>query len=226
MTAVVPRVLVRVCLLAVLTTGVVVGVSPPASADASPNLVKNFGAEAPPGGNYTGNPGSVPQWLSDVPGAAIRYGALRFFPTSSTPGPANRGSSLFYGGKRATSTPSETGDFTAFSQTINLSPYVAKINGGAVKVSIVGWLGGYASDKDYAILSVNMFHDGTFLKQVPLVGPTPAERGNTTKLIKRSATTSVPKTTNTIIVQVSFRGFSGLYSDGTADNIIIKLQNL
>ncbi len=56
------------------------------------------------------------------------------------------------------------------------------------------------------------------------LGPvTPAQRGNGTKLLKVTKTTSVPAATRTVKITIAAIRGSGAYNDGYSDNVAIQL---
>lgn len=212
------RVLLRAAIGTLLAAASLVMTGSPASAATSVNLIKNFGAEAPPGGG-TGVDIDVPHWDDRTGATVARYGAQRFFPNSSTPGPTSRGNSFFYGGPNPDS---------IFVQTPDLTKFITKIKTGVVKVNVVAWLGGIGSENDRCDFRLVLAdsEDDT-IKEVRLNGPTAAERGNTTKFVKRTATVAVPALTRLAGAHLICDNALGAGANtGIADNLVVKLQNV
>lgn len=213
------RSIVRVITLAALATGFTfVGVQP-ASAATSPNLVRNPGADLAPGGSPTGADIDIPMW-GDIYATAVKYDTPRFFPTSSTPGPANRGTSFFYGG-------SFNGD-SQIQQIADISKYATKINAGGVKISVVAWLGGIGNNNDVCNFNLKLVNQAetAILKRIDLTGPTAFERGGQTKFLKRSATVAVPKLTRKMSMEFRCDSDGTGANTGIADSLVVKFLNV
>src|SRR5689334_10146664 len=61
------------------------------------NIIANFGAEAGPGATSESVVVAVPKWQVTGKFTPVQYG-VNGFPTSASPGPANRGRNFFAGG--------------------------------------------------------------------------------------------------------------------------------
>jgi len=130
----------------------------------TPNLIVNPGAESGSSG-----------WTS-VQGAmvVIRYDAGDGYPGPTDPGPADRATSFFGGGSAATSRS---------TQVVTL-PNTAEIDGGQVRYTLGGWLGGYASQADNAQLAAEFLSASNQVLATAVIGPvTAADRGNVTGLL-------------------------------------------
>ena len=106
--------------------------------------------------------------------------------------------------------------------------YLNKIKTGNVKLNAVAWLGGFSSQKDSAHFWVTMTHSGgappTIVK---LVGPTPTQRANATKFLKRQALgVAVSLDVTKISVQLRFTRIDGSYNDGYADSLSVTLTGV
>jgi hypothetical protein len=186
------------------------------------NLLKNGDAET---GNQTGfyatdtvsvvNPDywTVGAASGESPSVtAIRYG---------TPGVAGvdvsaaigGGLNFFAGG------PGTALDY--MSQRVYLPDATSEIDRGTVSITISGYLGGFGSEPDNALLSA-FFYDSGGLQQSGIEAPIVynTDRQNLTKLQLVSATGVVPPGTRSIGVRVLFtRGLGGSYDDAYADNL-------
>ncbi|HEY1737147.1 MAG TPA: phosphoesterase [Acidimicrobiia bacterium] len=204
-----------VCSTAIGATMFVGGV--PAHAAASPNLIKNPGAEAGPGG--TGSTVNVPNWTRSTGKTltAVKYGTSGGFPTTSSPGPSTRGKNFFAGG-------SDTKPTEIATQTISLATYAAKIKGGKVTATAAGWFGGFSSQTDNASLVVQFRNSSGVVVATITAGPvTAAQRKSVTGMLQRTVTKAVPKTATTALVQLELKRLDGSYNDGYADNLSLTL---
>jgi len=191
-------------------------------ADATPsssllghNLVVNGGAEAGPGLPQSGST-TIPGWTTTGNFTAVDYGHDDY-PSKLTPGPSDRGEHLFSGG---TSDPLSTA-----SQSIDVSALATAIDGGTIKYAFSAWIGGYASQHDYASVSATFLGTG----QAPLgnvvLGPvTAADRAGLTALLRRAAAGTVPAGTRSIVIKITATRFDGTANDGYTDNISLVLQ--
>lgn len=170
-----------------------------------------------PGNNLITNPGAengLTGW-STVEGApaVIVYGTSGY-PTQTGPGPADRGARFFTGGTVATS---------RMRQTVTL-PGTAGIDAGTTRYDIEAWLGGYASQKDRAQLTVTFLSASGSTTGTVVLGPiTAADRGNVTGLFQRSATGYVPGGSRTAQAELLFIRSGGNANDGYADSISLVL---
>ena len=153
------------------------------------NVLTNPGAEAgPASANWSVVP--IPAWTTTAGFTVIAYGATSSAPTSSSPGPPDRGANLFCGGTSSISTA---------SQNIDVSPLASAIDSGLISCLVGGWLGGVGLEEDVMILNV-VFRDpgGASLFSANIVGPTSFERGEMTALLWRQTTQVLPPGTRSI----------------------------
>lgn len=185
----------------------------------SPNIVKNPGADAPPGGGDGNALVSIPNWVRTANATATKYSTGGGFPTPSDPGPSNRGVAFFSGGNGANST---------LTQNLALSAaYINKIKTGAVKINVAAWLGGFAGQADAAEFWVTLRNSGTGVTILKLIGPTAAQRGNVTKFVRKALTSvAVPANTTRISFQLRFTRIEGSYNDGYADALSVNLTGV
>lgn len=183
------------------------------------NLIKNPGAEG--GVSLKGGPITLPHWSLNNAPAGVRYGAPGGFPDANTPGPPSRGKYFFAGGASGTSG-------STLSQKISLVKYASAIDAGRVSFTLKGWLGGYATDQDYAYVTV-YFDDasGDPVASSRQIGPvTHTDRNDQTELLVRTLQDGVPGLTRSIHIAVTFGRFDGAYNDGYADNLSLVLSGI
>ncbi|HEX4794049.1 MAG TPA: SdrD B-like domain-containing protein [Humisphaera sp.] len=181
------------------------------------NLVINGNAESDTGSG-SGNDVITPTgWTANGTPTVVKYGAPNF-PSSTSPGPTARGKNFFAGGPNN----SESDLF----QTIDVSSISSLIDGGQIKYTLSGFLGGFSSQADEVTLFANFKNGANFSGDQASVGPvTAAQRANATGLLSRNTTGTVPPGTRFIQVQQHFDRLSGAYNDGYADNISLVLTS-
>jgi len=179
------------------------------------NLIRNPGAEAGAGSEDGNDLLPIPKWETSGNFTAVVYGAPDF-PAPTDPGPKKRGLNFFAGGPDAATSSAR--------QAIDVSAYAANIDARAVRYAASGWLGGFGSQDDGAALKF-VFADaaGAELRSLVMDGPTAAERGNVTALMKRSSHGVVPRGTRTVLVELTMTRVAGNYNDGYADALSFVL---
>ena len=154
-------------------------------------------------------------WSSDGNVSILQYG-VGDYPSSTSPGSTARGNNFFYGGSVGTATA---------SQNVSLSFAAASIDAGGVSYAVSAWIGGWSTQGDAATVSVT-FYDAN-LQQVgssAAIGPvSAAERGDTTSLLERSTSASVPAGARTATVTMSFARAAGTSNDGYVDDVSLVL---
>ena len=195
----------------------------PAFAATSANLLKNPGAEQGTGSN-DGGVVPVSGWV-ETNGASfteVQYGATGGFPTTSSPGPADRGHTFFAGG------PDDPNDSIVATQILKLKPYLTAIRGGGVRFAAQAYLGGVGSDNDQALVEIDFLDKNGFFvgSSTTLPAVTAADRGNVTGLLQRSAGGKVPKAARSVSVQLIFDRVDGTYNYGLADSLSLTLKNI
>ncbi|MDT7835685.1 PEP-CTERM sorting domain-containing protein [Aquabacterium sp. OR-4] len=171
------------------------------------NLIVNGDAEAGTSG-----------WTA-FDGTAI-FGSVAYssnWVTPSQPGPADRGSRLFVGdGGNA---------FAAGYQALDVSDLSAQIDLGQVSYSLSGWLGGWTTQNDNALLYVQFFGAGNADLGNAQLGPVmPADRDSATGLVLVGTSGALPTGTTSVVFSLSMERFSGGDNDGYADNLAFQLQ--
>jgi hypothetical protein len=140
---------------------------------------------------------------------AVDYGDNWVKP--SQPGPVDRGSKLFAG----------VGAQSAGYQTLSLGD----LGTGTYSYTLDGWLGGWASQGDNALLYVSFLDITDNEIGHAEIGPvTPADRNNSTGLLYRQSTGLLPVGTAKIMFSLSMERQGGGDNDGYADNLSFVLQ--
>jgi hypothetical protein len=158
-------------------------------------------------------------WTQAFSPAVVQYGA-EGFPSTTDPGPPDRGKAFFAGGSTASS---------SLSQSMDVSAYAADIDAGKVVCDITAWLGGYLNDGDSAQFMMGFMQDALNGNgNAPTLGPvSAADRGGKTGLLPRFETVSVPAGTRIIKVRLSMTrdpNNGGSYNDGYADSLSVVLR--
>jgi len=150
---------------------------------------------------YDGGPPGVPvpSWTTNGYFTVVPYGgtAEPGYPTSTDPGPPDRGNQFFSGGHGAVS--------TALSQPIDLTPNAAEISTGNVVADLSAYLGGSANNFSTAFVYVAFYNGNTSLcdSSCGQVGPvTAADRGYQTRLDYRVKSIPVPATATRLEVGI------------------------
>lgn len=181
------------------------------------NLVINGGAELGEGSfdGYAVLP--IPGW-SSVGNVTVATYDGPDLPSSSGPGPDDRGANLFSGGP--------DNESSGANQVIDVNRLAGEIDGGAVNIALEAHLGGFIDQDDQARVVVT-FHDGENELGSIEVGPvTAVERDGQTGLLGRSALGLVPAGTRYLVVSLLMAKDPsvGAYNDGYADNVSVVLS--
>jgi hypothetical protein len=157
---------------------------------------------------------TIPGWtVTAGHPASVCYGAAGF-PTSSTPGPSDRGQAFFTGGA--------TGSASMWQQ-VDTSSARAAIDRGRVRYQLSGWLGGYASQADQVTVAATFRAGSGATLGVARIGPGPARHG-ITELERAAASGLVPAGTRSVLVRVNWTYRSGDQGDGYLDNLSLTLS--
>jgi hypothetical protein len=177
------------------------------------NLVVNGNAEA-----AQGLPRMVgaQNWATTGHFTAVNYG-YDDYPTSKSPGPADRGNRFFSGG---------TNDaLSTASQGIDVSSLAAAIDAGKIAYDFSAWIGGFANQNDYATVTATFFNAShARLTSVQLGPVTRTNRQGLTALLRRQTAGSVPAMTRRIGIEIVSTRLEGASNDGYADNISLVLS--
>lgn len=189
-----------------------------AAADATygVNLLRNPGAEASTGSADGVSSADLPKWLVTGPLLPVRYGAPAF-PAAGSPGPANRRANFFSGG------PSNAE--SSATQTVSLAALASDIDAGLSRFRLSGFLGGFSSQEDHAVLSVRFLSaTGAELAITTLPSVSATDRANVTGLLKRQAAGRVPRQARSAEVTLQLVRTAGSYNDGYADSLVFTLE--
>lgn len=181
------------------------------------NLIVNPGAEDGPADTGADVPvKKIPGWTQQGDCDVVPYGADGVVGVHD-PGPSARGKNLFTGGP-------DTGK-TSLSQTIDASAESADIQGGGVSYTLSGYLGGFSSQEDNAVLTVQFKDASGKVLGTASIGPVTAkDRQETTELLQRSTTGKLPSGTTSLVITLSMTRAEGSYNDGYADNLSLVLN--
>ena len=172
------------------------------------NLIVDGNAEA---GN-TGNP--FPGWTVTGSPDLLLYSAGT--PSTTDPGPADRGANFFAGG--------QNNALSSLAQTVDLTPAGTTIDTGTAHFALGAYLGGYSSQDDAATLTAQFFAaDGTVLGSTTIGPVTAADRADATGLLARTATDAVPIGARQVLLTLSMARQGGSYNDGYADDLSFAL---
>jgi hypothetical protein len=181
------------------------------------NLIVNGGADAAVGSTDAA-PVAVPGWTVTGSATALQYD-VSGYPSSTDPGPADRGANLFIGGADGAS--------ASLTQTISLAGYAAAIDANKVTFALAGYLGGYSQQDDNATLTVAFENTTGTVLSTATIGPVlAADRGNETGLLLRNATGAVPAAARSAVVTLTMMRTSGTADDGYADSLSLVLTGI
>ena len=189
----------------------------PGGGGAGKNLIVNGGAEGAKGSPDAGVV-PVPGWQATGTFTAVQYDTPDSdYMKKIDPGPTDRGANYFSGGP-----DSETSSGT---QEIDVSRSAGAIDKGSVSFQLAGRLGGWDGQGDHATLTISFLDSGeTTLGQVKIGPVGNQDRKGATGLLFRQATGRVPKKTRKIEVVLLLTRTDGVYNDGYADNLSLRLS--
>ena len=184
------------------------------------NLLVNGDAEAG-AGSLTGDEViGVPGWVTIRNFTVARWGAVSVtgpLPSSTDPGPPNRGQNLFSGG------PGPDNEISSASQIIDVSQFADFIDSGPVAFTLSGFLGGWQGANDSAVMSAVFADRRDDDLMTSSIGPVlAADRSGRSGLLERSAGGTVPVGTRKIMIVLQMSGYG--YNDGYADNLSLILS--
>ncbi|WP_414623944.1 PEP-CTERM sorting domain-containing protein [Calothrix sp. CCY 0018] len=194
------------------------------------NLIVNGNGEqgtCDPVGNAVGSDiPDIPAWKTTGSFSILCYGASGFefvnnqgtsvrvsgLPDANSPGPENRGQNLFFGGADRAS--------SSASQLINLTDLASVIDAGKGGYDLGAWLGGYDTDLDNVLLSLDFLdRDGLSLGKTNIASPTPKERNNITGLLFKSTQGILPVGSRQVNVALNMNYVRGRVNDAYADKL-------
>ena len=189
----------------------------PCGGSSTGDLLRNGGFDQADG-SKDGSQVSTPAWAMTGRATAVRYGADNGYPTAKDPGPPDRGRNFLAGGG--------DGNVGTATQTVDLAAYSGSIDGGSQRYQLSGWLGGWTTQADDAVVTV-YFEDASGRRLGSgKIGPvTPAERRDKTGFLFRSLGSTVPAHARRAIVVVTMTRFEGTANDGYVDSLELKLTS-
>lgn len=139
------------------------------------------------------------------------------FPTTTDPGPPDRGRNFFGGGPHA--------ERSGAVQTIDVSDAGPALDGGRVTYTLSAWLGGFRGQDDQVQLTAQFVEAGDrVLATVTLPVVLDRDRGGRTALLFRTASGSVPAGTRRIKVEMVMIRRAGTANDAYADDVSLVLH--
>lgn len=207
-------------LLITLFALAVTGLSPAQAAVVpfNQNLIINGDAESDIGSATRNDIVSV-TGFSNVVGnfTVVRYGVPEF-PSTTSPGPINRGLNFFSGGPNIS--------VSSANQIISVSSIDSSIDSGTTRYHLSGFLGGYThGQNDNAVLTATFLNSQNTSLGIGSIGPVlNTERNDITGLLERSTDDIVPIGTRSIEMALLMTKTDGGYNDGYADNLSLILN--
>ena len=187
-----------------------------AQPSAAPNLIVNGSAEQGEAGDGYEIVADVPGWARKGKFTVVSYGAPNGFPDSTAKALVRGGSNFFAGG------PENPG--SALSQDIDVAAKKGLIDGGRLKATLSGYIGGFATQND-SLIATAIFRSqaGARLGSIRIGPVNAAARKNVTGMILQRATAPVPKQTRSVRIVLAATRAGGAYNDGYADNLALIL---
>ena len=142
------------------------------------------------------------------------------FPDVNASAAIGGGNQFFAGG------PDNTTDNTVETATQNadVSAGATEIDAGTVTATLSADLGGFSTQGDNAAVAATFLSSAGGQLGTLTIGPvTAADRNNTTQLLHRSASGTVPPGTRTVRVVLTATKTDGSYNDAYADNLSLTL---
>jgi hypothetical protein len=175
------------------------------------NAIVNPGAEGGPG-SADGNTVelNVPGWTTSGNFTVVAYGPAN--------GEINNAPSAGFGNNFFAGGPGNASSFA--EQTIDVSNVSSLINAGEVTFTLSGYFGGYLTQDDSALLTVNFLDSGlTTISSVGIGGDNVVARNDQTTLLLSETAGQVPVGTESIQFVLQMTRITGSYNDGYADNL-------
>lgn len=176
---------------------------------------------------------SIPAWKTTGSFSVLCYGASGFefvnnlnqtvrvsgLPDVNSPGPENRGKNLFFGGADRSS--------SSASQLVNVTDLASIIDTGIGVYDLGAWLGGYGTDQDNVLLSLDFLNkDGQSLGKTSITSPIPEERNNITGLLFKSTQGILPAGSRQINVALNMNYVRGRINDAYADKLSLVITKV
>jgi uncharacterized protein (TIGR03437 family) len=135
--------------------------------------------------------------------------------------PPDANANYFYGGETVVDSSNPIG--TAY-QDIDVSSAASLVDAGNLPYALSAWLGGYDSQDDNTVLTVQFeTWNGTVLGTATLGPVLSADRNGVSELLLKSTSGTVPKTTRLIHILLTITREEGENNDGLADSLSLVL---
>ena len=150
----------------------------------------------------------VPGWTPSGDFTAVTYGATEgSFPSTTDPGPLNRGANFFAGGPNAA---------TSTGVQIVTLPLIP----AGSTYEVCGWFGGFEGQNDAAVLQGSIQDvDGVELSEFTIGGFSAADRGDMTALLFDEGSGPMPTLAKKVVLTIMMSRTDGTYNDGYADSL-------
>jgi hypothetical protein len=175
------------------------------------NLIQNAGAEDSAGSTSYSSTIAPAGWSVTGTFSAVRYdiGDSSEMTPDDSEGIAG-GTNLFWGGRSAVSTA---------SQTIDISALAARVDAG-INATLSAYIGGYLSQADDMVITATFLDlSGNALGSMQIGPATAAERANKTTYLFEKANIQIPAGSRSVHVMMVVTRSSGTSNDGYADNL-------
>lgn len=185
------------------------------------NLIVNPGAEEGAASPDGAAAVAIPGWAVEGAMTVVPYGAPGGFPTVDDPGPVDRGGQFFVGGPDS---PVSTA-----RQAVSIAPVAALVDAGLVRYTLAGFLGGWTTQRDDAVLTATFRASGRTLGAASIGPVTADDRSDATGLLPRADFGTVPAGTRQVVITLSLRVGEeppATYNDGYADALAFSLASL
>ncbi len=192
------------------------------------NLIVNGDAESGPCMTDDRHvPDTIPGWQRQGTFSVVCYGADGGFPATDDQGPANRGKSFFTGGPdQGADGSSVDNTTTSATQTIDIAVLASLTDSGTISYALSGYFGGYSSQGDNAILTVQFLNASQHeVGKTTLGGVNAKDRQGNTGLLERQSNGKLPKGTRMIKLTLTMNKLEAAYNDGYADNLSLILHH-
>jgi len=187
------------------------------------NLIVNPGADASPGFDQdsTNLSNDLPGWVRSAFFTSDSYQDTAGDLYQVTGGPTDAGSNYFYGGIDVADASNPIA--TAF-QDIDISSAASLIDAGNVPYTLAGWLGGFSSQDDNTVVSVQFENWSGTVLGTGQIGPVlAADRNDNSEMIQKSTNGGVPAGTRLIHILLTMTRTEGTNNDGIADSLSLVL---
>jgi hypothetical protein len=181
------------------------------------NLIVNGDAEGGAGSASGFDVIAAPGWTTVGSATVVQYGIGGGFPATTDPGPVSRGLNFFAGGPNNAA--------SSMNQLLDVSSSAGSIDSGLVAFALEGFLGGFSSQRDNAVLTASFLDGLSGVLGSASIGPVSnTDRSDLTGLLARSTNGIVPVGTRGIQFDLSHTRVDGSYDDGYADNLSLILR--